>query len=231
MEATLRILPQKKVLVYTRNFTNRLIHWVTFFSVITLMITGYYIGNPILIFGQGEPYNTFTMANIRYYHFIAAMFLDVALMLWVYLAFMSHHHRYWKEMIPTPTVLRDAAQVAKSYFTHVKPPFYRHFDPLDGLLFLLLIIMMAMQLITGFQIYVVGLPVDYWWSKFIHLTTDWVEIIFGSHQGVRTAHHFVQWVMLAGIIIHVHLQIIKTVIWKDGHIGQIVGGYKYRDME
>lgn len=227
----IKISPQKKELVYTRNFTNRLIHWITFFAVLDLMITGYYIGKPTAIYGQGEPYNTFIMADIRYYHFLGAMALDVVLMVWAYLAFMSIHHAYWKEMIPTPRVLRDAYCVMKSYFTYIKPPFYRHFDPFDGLMFLLLIMLIAFQLLTGFQLYVEGLPQDYWWSKLIHLTTDWVEWVLGSPQKVRLAHHIFQWIMLSGIIVHVYLQVTKTIIWRDGHIGQIVGGYKYRDVK
>lgn len=225
------ISPQKKVLVYTRNFTNRLIHWVTFFSVITLMVTGYYIGEPTAIYGQGEPYQAFVMANIRLIHFYAAMVLDVALMVWVYLAFFSLFHKYWRPMVPTPSTIKGAWGVLKCYFTFKKPEFYPRFDPLDGLLFLLLILLMALQLLTGFQLYVHALAPDYWWSQLIHLGTDWVTWLFGSDQNVRTVHHITQWIMASGIIIHVYLQVTKTIIWQDGHIGQIVGGYKYKDVE
>ncbi len=229
--AVREISPQKKVLVYTRNFTNRLIHWATFFSVLVLMITGYYIGEPTAVYGQGEAYNQFIMADIRYYHFLAAMVLDVSLMIWFYLAFMSLHHRYWKEMLPLPGTIKGAAEVAKSYLTFKKPPFYAHFDPFDGLLFMVLILFMVMQMLTGFQLYVQALPADYWWSELIHVTTDWVSALLGGSQHVRLVHHIMQWIMVAGIIIHVYLQIAKTIIWQDGHIGQIVGGYKFRDVE
>jgi len=121
--------------------------------------------------------------------------------------------------------------VAKCYFTFKKPPFYKHFDPFDGLLFLVLILLMVLQLLTGFHIYVLALPEDYWWAKLIHLFTDWVGWVFGSLQNVRLVHHVTEWIMLAGIIVHVYLQVTKTIIWQDGHIGQIVGGYKYRDIK
>ncbi|MGK7346145.1 MAG: Ni/Fe-hydrogenase, b-type cytochrome subunit [Candidatus Nitrospinota bacterium M3_3B_026] len=224
------ISPQKKQLVVTRNFTNRLIHWITFFAVIDLMVTGYYIGEPTAVYGKGEAYQATVMADIRYLHFLGAMVLDVALMVWVYLAFMSVYHRYWRDMLPTPATLWGALRVLKCYFTFEKPPFYRRFDPLDGLLFLLLILLMALQMVTGFQLYVHALAPDYWWAQLIRATTDWVTWLFGSDQNVRLVHHMTQWIMLAGIIVHVYLQVTKTIIWQDGHIGQIVGGYKYRDI-
>ncbi len=229
--AQVHISPQKKVVVHTRNFTNRLIHWITFFSVVVLLITGYYIGDPVAVFGQGEAYNAFVMANIRYYHFLAAMTLDISLMVWVYLAFFSMHHRYWKQMLPTPGNIKEAIEVEKSYFTFKKPKFYPHFDPFDGLLFLALILFMALQLVTGFQIYVEALSQNYWWAKIIHLTTDWVTWLLGSPQNVRLVHHLMEWIMISGIIVHIYLQVTKTIIWQDGHIGQIVGGYKYKDVE
>lgn len=228
---SLGISPQRKTLVYTRNFTNRLIHWVTFFSVVVLMVTGYYIGEPTAVYGYGEAYDAFTMAYIRYFHFLAAMALDVALMVWLYLAFFSLFHRYWRDMVPTPSTLWGALRVTQSYFTFRKPPFYPRFDPLDGLLFLVLIVLMALQMITGFHLYVQGLGPDYWWAQLIHWGTDWIVPLFGGSQNVRLVHHVMQWVMLAGIIVHVYLQVAKTIIWQDGHIGQIVGGYKFRDVD
>jgi len=225
------VSPQKKHLVVTRNFTNRLIHWIVFFSVVVLLVTGYYIGNPTAVFGQGEPYQAFAMANIRLYHFYAAMVLDISLLVWLYLAFYSMYHRYWRDMLPTWTNIKGAWKVLTCYFTFEKPPFTPRFDPLDGLGFLILILLMAFQLITGFQLYVDGLPPDYWFAKVIHLGTDWVSWLSGGRQNVRLLHHIVEWILLAGVIVHVYLQINKTIVWEDGHIGQIVGGYKYKDVD
>ncbi|MDH4183736.1 MAG: cytochrome b/b6 domain-containing protein [Nitrospinota bacterium] len=222
---------QKKVLVYTRNFSNRLIHWVTFFAVIDLLITGYYIGYPTAIYGYGEAFDQFTMAYIRYLHFLGAMVLDITLAIWFYLAFFSIYHKYWKDMIPTVSTIFGAIRVARCYFTFEKPPFYRRFDPLDGILFLVLIIFMVIQMLSGFHLYVQGLPPDYWWARLIHLGTDWLVWVACGSQNVRLLHHMMEWIMVAGIIVHVYLQVAKTIMWQDGHIVQIVGGYKYRDVD
>ncbi len=229
--ATRVISEQKKELVYVRNFTNRLLHWIMFFSVIVLLATGYYIGNPTALYGQGEPWQAYTMGNIRLYHFYAAMMLDISIMIRFYLAFFSLYHRDWYEILPTPSNIMGAFRVMKSYITFSKPPFYRHVDPFDGLLFLALHLFMVLQLLTGFQLFVQGLPREYWWSKLIHLGTDWVVWLFGSDQAVRLVHHSMLWIMIVGIMIHIYIQITKTIVWRDGHITSIVGGYKYRDVE
>ncbi|MBI5815018.1 MAG: Ni/Fe-hydrogenase, b-type cytochrome subunit [Nitrospinae bacterium] len=225
------IYPQKKNLVYVRNFTNRLLHWTMFFSVMVLLPTGYYIGNPTALFGHGEAYNQFIMADIRVYHFFAAMALDISIMLRFYLAFFSMYHRDWFEVLPIPSRIIGAIQIARSYLTFKKPPFYRHVDPLDGLTFLCLHLFMVLQLVTGFHLYAHALPGNYWWSRLIHLGTDWVVPVFGSDQAVRNVHHLMLWITIAGIIMHVYIQVIKTIIWRDGHISAIVGGYKYRDVK
>ncbi|VAX25138.1 hypothetical protein MNBD_NITROSPINAE02-1685 [hydrothermal vent metagenome] len=225
------ISPQKKELVYVRNFTNRLLHWLMFFSVMVLLPTGYYIGSPTAFFGQGEAYQAFVMADIRLYHFYAAMTLDISIMLRFYLAFFSLYHRDWNELLPLPSNIAGAIRIVKNYFTFDKPPFFRHVDPFDGLLFLLLHLFMVLQLVTGFHLYVHALPPDYWWSELIHLGTDWIGWVLGSDQMVRLVHHMMLWIMISGIIIHVYIQVAKTIIWQDGHIGSIVGGYKYKDVD
>jgi Ni/Fe-hydrogenase 1 B-type cytochrome subunit len=225
------VSPQKKEIVYVRNATNRILHWVMFFSVLVLLATGYYIGDPTLLYGRGEAYDSTVMADIRLYHFIGAMFLDISIMLRFYLAFFSLYHRDWIELMPTPGRLRGGLRIVKSYFTFKKPPFYLHVDPFDGLMFLTLHLFMVLQLLTGFTLYVHGLPPDWWWTKLIHLATDPVTWFFGSDQHVRLAHHMMLWIMIAGIILHVYIQVAKTVIWRDGHIAAIFGGYKFRDIK
>ncbi len=231
MKTATLISPQRKELVYVRNFSNRALHWLMFFSVMVLLPTGYYIGHPTAFYGQGEAYDSYVMGYIRLAHFFAAMTLDISIMVRFYLAFFSLYHRDWKEVMPTPKNIKGAIQVATCYMTFKKPSFYRHVDPFDGLLFLLLHLLMVLQLVTGFQMYVHALPADYWWSTLIHLGTDWSLWVLGSDQMVRLTHHLILWVMIAGIIFHIYIQVAKTIIWRDGHIGSIVGGYKFRDTK
>jgi Ni/Fe-hydrogenase 1 B-type cytochrome subunit len=119
----------------------------------------------------------------------------------------------------------------RCYFTFKKPPFYRHFDPFDGLLFFLLVGLMAFQLLSGLHLFAHAHPPDYWWAQVIHMSTDWLVWLLGGTQQVRLYHHMVEWIMIAGVIFHVYLQVAKTVIWQDGHIGQMFGGYKYKDVD
>ncbi len=222
---------QKKELYYVRNFSNRFLHWLMFFSVLVLIPTGWYIGDPTAFYGQGEAWDSYVMGYIRLAHFLAAMTLDISIMVRFYLAFFSLYHRDWYEILPTPRNIIGALKVAGSYITFRKPPFYRHVDPFDGILFLLLHLLMVFQLVTGFQLYVHALSPDYWWAQMIHLGTDWIEWVLGGNQMVRLTHHISLWIMIAGIIVHIYIQVAKTIIWRDGHITSIVGGYKYRDTK
>lgn len=231
MAAVIPTLKIPKRVVHVRNITNRVLHWLMFFSVMELLVTGYYIGNPILVYGQGEAYQATIMADIRYYHFVGAMVLDVSILIRVYLSFFSLYHRDWYELMPTPGNLKGAWGIMMSYITFKRPPFFRHVDPFDGMMFLALQLFMVLQLFTGFQIYAHGLAPDYWWTQFIHLTTDWTVWAFGSLQHVRMVHHIMEWIVIAGIIVHVYIQIMKSVVWEDGHLSAIFGGYKYTNVK
>lgn len=225
------ISPQKKKIYHVRNATSRIIHWIVFVAVSVLILTGYYIGNPTFFYGDGEAFDSYVMGYVRLTHYLAAMALTIATLLRIYLAFFSRFNRDWIEMIPTPTRLRGAALVARSYFDFRAPPFYLHIDPLDGLFFLLFLLLSLIQIGSGFALYLHALPIGYWWGDLLRVVTRPIHWMLGSDQNIRFTHHINMWIMLAGVIAHVYMQVTKTIIWRDGHIASIFGGFKFRNVK
>ncbi|MFW2331487.1 MAG: Ni/Fe-hydrogenase, b-type cytochrome subunit [Nitrospinota bacterium] len=225
------ISPQKRQIFFVRNVTTRVIHWVMFVAITILMLTGYYIGDPTFFYGQGEAYNQTVMADIRLIHFVAAIVMSVSLLLRLYLAFFSNFNRDWFELMPTKDRLTGAKDIFKSYFNFKTPPFYYHTDPLDGLIFLAFFIIGMLQIGTGFALYAAGLSLDYWWGSLLRIATLPIYWILGTDQNIRLVHHLFLWVMLGGVITHVYMQVAKTLIWRDGHIAAIFGGFKFRNVK
>ena len=59
--------------VYVWEFPVRLAHWLLVLSIVTLSITGFYIGAPFL-YGDAD---TLMMAYMRFVHFVAAFLFTV----------------------------------------------------------------------------------------------------------------------------------------------------------
>jgi len=218
-------------LVNVKSATVRVLHWIIFAATIDLFVTGLYIADPALMVGIGEPYQTFVMAKTRLLHFAGAIILDVAFLIRLYLAFFSTFHRDWREVLPTPKNLRDASGTFRYYWTlEGKLKEYRWVDPFDGITFFLLHLILVMQLFTGFALYVSGIELSSGaiglWAATIHFTTDWTAWLFGGLPGVRLVHHLTLWIMVSGVLLHVYLQVWKTIKLKRADISAIISGVK-----
>jgi Ni/Fe-hydrogenase 1 B-type cytochrome subunit len=219
-------------IVQARTKTVIVIHWLVALSTVVLVFTGLYIANPFLIFGQGEAYQTFMMAKVRFIHFAAAIVLDISFLVRLYLAFFSTFKCDACEVLPTPRNFKEAFEQIKYFWTFKGQDKEFHIvEPLDGLLFFGLHLVLVLQLFTGFAIYVSGIDLYtnglwYVWAAFLHILTDWTLYVFGGLSGVRLVHHFTTWLIITGAFIHIYIQIWKTVKLKRGHITSIIGGYK-----
>jgi Ni/Fe-hydrogenase 1 B-type cytochrome subunit len=214
---------------YVWSVTVRVIHWLTFLSVLVLLVTGNYIAHtPAFISPTGEPYQNFFMANMRFVHFISAIVFDVGIVVSIYLIFFSTFHAPWRELTPTTQNLNKFWKMLKYYFRlsgeKVK---YDVIDPVDLVSFLSFHILAILLIFTGFALYVAPFSLDWWWPQLLHLTTDWVVWLFRGLNGTRIAHHLMWWLILAWVLVHVYFQVWKTIKLKTGEMGSIFSGYRY----
>ena len=219
-------------LVKVKSATVRVLHWVIFLATVDLLLTGLYVGSPAaLLSGTGEPYQTFVMAKIRLLHFAGAIALAAAFLLRLYLAFFSAFHRDWREVLPTAKNIAEAVDTIRYYWTFEgRLKEYRWVDPLDGLTFLALFLAVLAQVFTGFALYAPGIELNSGilgaWAATIHFMTGWTSWLFGGLPGVRLAHHLTQWIIVSGALLHVYLQVWKTIKLRRANISAMVGGYK-----
>ena len=206
----------------------RALHWVIFFSTVSLVLTGLYIADPFWLSGTGEAYQTFVMAKIRLIHFLSAIALDVAFLVRLYIAFFSIFHADWREVLPSSENLKEAWESFRFYWTlEGKQRDHRWIDPFDGISFHLLHLILLLQLFTGFALYVSGIELSAGiWAKTLHLATDWTLVVFGGLPGVRLMHHITLWLVVSGAFLHIYLQIWKTIKLQRADISAIVNGYK-----
>jgi Ni/Fe-hydrogenase 1 B-type cytochrome subunit len=218
-----------KNIKYVWSASVRIIHWTVFLSVVVLLVTGIYIAyTPVYISPDGEPVNTFFMAQMRFIHFIAAIVFDIAIFLSIYLIFFSVFRASWKDLLPTPANIKRCWQQLKYYWRLSGDKIrYEYEDPVDIISFLSFHILAILLMFTGFALYVAQYSIEWWWPNFLHITTDWVVVVLGGLKNVRFAHHIMWWLILVWVLVHVYFQVWKTIKFKTGNLDAIIGGYRY----
>lgn len=207
----------------------RIIHWTVFLSVVVLLITGNYVAHtPSFISPRGEPVETFFMAQMRFLHYVAAVFFDVGILLSIYLIFFSAFHAPWRDLVPTPTNLKKFWIQLKYYFRLSGERIeYEYEDPIDIISFLSFYVLAILLMLTGFSLYTAHYAMSGWWVGLLHICTDWIIALFGGLKNVRAAHHVMWWLILVWLLIHVYFQFWKSAKFKTGNITSILSGYRY----
>ncbi len=216
--------------------TMRIIHWINVFSIITAVVTGLYIANPYFQALIAEPAaHKYVMAYNRLFHFFAALLLDVVSIVIFYLYFASRFEKVYKKIIPNKQNLKEFWEVFLNLITLNRRKNFdsSHLDSFNAVYFTILHLLLLWMLFTGFYMYVQGLEsglsaIGSWWPALLHLATDWVGWLLGGHAGVRWWHHFTMWLILSWVAFHIYYQVWRTIFWKEGDIGIVFGGYKFK---
>jgi Ni/Fe-hydrogenase b-type cytochrome subunit len=208
----------------------RIIHWCVFLSVAVLLVSGLYLAYlPSFISPPGEPVNTFFMAQMRFIHFVAAVVFDICVFISIYLIFFSAFHAPWRELIPSPTNLKKFFIQLKYYFKLSGERIdYEYEDPVDIISFLSFYTLAILLMLTGFALYAAHYTVGGWWHSVLQFYSETVVSIFGGLKAVHNAHHFLWWLILIWVLIHVYFQFWKTIKFKTGNLDAIFGGYRYK---
>jgi len=207
------------------------LHWLLVAAMIVLSVTGFYIGYPDLLVGQGEAWQTFMMAKVRFVHFISAAVLIITLMLRLYFSFSPGCRRDILDILPTPKNIWMALKLAWFYITMKgEHAHFRFINPIGGIAIFLMINFFIIEIATGFTLYFQQADVITWgWAITM---TDQIEIWMGGMTKVRLYHHLIMWILITMVTIHIYMQIWKDIFFDDAGIVSIIAGYKvfHRDV-
>ncbi len=210
--------------VYLWGAPLRVMHWVSVFSIITLVVTGLYIGQPYFMAG-GEASSHFLMGRFRFAHFLAAAIIVMAAIVRVYWLFVGNVYERWPALFPvTPNNLRNVWQVLKSYFTmrlEKQPHFVGH-NPLAQLAYTTIYFVTAAMIFTGFSMYGQAAP-----GGFFDTIFGWLPPLVGGLQRVRLIHHALLWVYPMFVLIHVYLAIRADSVEHAGGVSSILTGGRF----
>lgn len=217
--------------VYVYEAPVRIWHWVNALAILTLALTGYFIGSP-LPSQPGEASANFLMGYIRFTHFAAGQVLVVFLILRVYWAIVGNKHarqifyvpfwsgRFWSEWLHEVKWYTFIARQPKKYVGH---------NPLAQFtMFFMVTLPMFFMVITGFALYSEGTGRDSWEYKLF----GWVFSIFPNSQDIHTLHHLGMWVILTFVLVHIYVAVREDIMSRQSIISSMISGERlFKDEE
>lgn len=210
--------------VYLWGSPIRAMHWIAVLSLLVLVVTGFYIGQPYFMTG-GEASSHFLMGWVRFAHFAAAGLLVMTAIVRVYWLFMGN--RYERLAALFPVRRRDWVNLGRmvKFYLMIRPeqsPKYLGHNPLQQLSYTLIYAAAAVMVVTGFALYGQANP-----DGLIYSLTNWIGPFFGGMPVVRFVHHVLTWAFLIFIPIHVYLAIRADHLERTGVISSIISGGRF----
>ncbi len=208
--------------VYVWQAPVRLAHWVHVGAMAVLAVTGYYIGSPFLV-ATGDMSAHYIMGSIRLAHAIAATFLGLAFVLRAYWAIVGNPFSRLSGLLPlTRKRWRDFwRQLAYYLFLSTKRPEYVGHNPVAGVTYAMIYLVVLLQGLTGLALWAEFNPGGFWWRFF-----GWIYDWLGKNNTMRLVHHSLMWVFIAFFVLHLYLAVLNDLLEVAGINSSIVTGYK-----
>jgi len=198
----------------------RILHWIHFFSIAVLALTGLYIGAPFI--DADDIGGAYIMGSVRFVHFVAAFVFVSGFLVRGYWFLKGNRYEYWRAWVPVGKKRwRELWTMLKYYlFLLPKRPRYIGVNPMAGLTYVGLGVLIVLQTFTGFALFALPFQSGLWPTTF-----GWLITWFGA-QPVRLVHHILLWIFAAFFIVHLYLAVLDDVEEHSGGFVSIISGEK-----
>jgi Ni/Fe-hydrogenase 1 B-type cytochrome subunit len=204
----------------------RLQHWVRFFAITFLIISGFYIAYPFLApEPSGEPVG-FLYAMFRSTHIMAGFIMTAVFIgkLYYFLFVKSDRHEIAsaKDIFSPKSWLQ---QIGYYLFISKHPHNSGAYNVVQFVAYIALYIMLFMLIVTGLVLYVhvyhEGL------GAFLYEPMRVVEVMLGGLAFTRQLHHILTWGVIIFIFAHVYMAVFNAIYLKEGTMASIFSGFKW----
>ena len=209
--------------VYLWHWPIRAMHWAAAISIVTLVVTGLWIGRPYFLSVGPSP--NFGLQWVRLVHFIAAGVLVATAIVRVYWLFAGNRFERLPALFPVRK--SDWVNLVKmvKFYLMIHPersPRYLGHNPLQQLAYTFTYVVAGIMVVTGFIMFGEANPHGF----FMH-TVGQLAPYLGGFQGVRVIHHVATWYFPFFIILHVYLAIRADLLERSGTMSSIVSGGRF----
>ncbi len=198
----------------------RLFHWFFALSIVALVVTGFYIGDPwtnTTVIKEGK---IFTMEYMRYVHFIAGFVFTGAVIVRIYLWGAGNRQEKIMDFLPVTSRNLKNLFSTVAFYLYLKDNYEDRLghNALAGLFYLITIVMAVLQIISGFYMFY---PESSFWQSCGLL-------LFGTQGQGRFLHHLFMWYFILFAFVHFYIVVWNDIRCQDGLISSIFNGRKFR---
>lgn len=210
--------------VYVYEAPVRIWHWINAFAILTLCVTGYFIGSPPPSMQIGEATQQFVFGYIRFAHFAAGWILCVGFLGRIYWAFFGNHHsrqlfyvpfwsgRFWREVWFEIRWYLFLAKEPKKYVGH---------NPLAQLaMFFFITLGVSFMIVTGMALYAEGAQE----GSLADVLFGWVRGLTWNSQRLHTLHHLGMWWIVIFMIVHIYVAIREDIMSRQSIVSTMISG-------
>jgi Ni/Fe-hydrogenase 1 B-type cytochrome subunit len=210
--------------VYVWELPVRYYHWLNAGAIIVLIITGFFIGDPLALQSKEEAANRYVMGWVRAIHFFAAYIFFFNFIFRLYWGFVGNKYANWKQFIPTSQkFFKEMWTVFKIDILMMRGKEHISIghNAMAGFIYFLTFWAFLIQCLTGFGLYA---SMGTWWLPKLFA---WVPAMFGGDIMTRQIHHWAMWFFILFAVIHVYLVFYHDYVEGRGEISSMGGGWKF----
>ncbi|MCH1923752.1 Ni/Fe-hydrogenase, b-type cytochrome subunit [Shewanella sp. C32] len=200
----------------------RIFHWLRALSIVALVATGFYIAWPFVV-GSAST-DVLVQGWIRFSHLIFGFILCAVTLARAYLYFFSKNDIERRSLQDVLNYRSWIIQI-KSYFWMGHLDHKGVYGPLQYMTYLMISVMAFLICISGLilyaNIYHEGLGGALWGAA------SWCTELLGGLAQVRIWHHYITWVFIIFLVIHVYMAVWMGIRFKHNSVDSIVSGYDY----
>lgn len=215
--------------VYVYEAPVRLWHWINAAAIVTLMVTGYFIGSPPPTIDSGDAALQFYFGDIRFIHFAAAMILIVGFAGRIYWGFVGNHHARQLFAVPVAIFRRQWwrevwTEIRWYLFLEKRPRKYVGHNPLAQLaMFSFITIGLLWMIVTGMALYAEGAGEGSWPDFFF----GWLRgYVLHNSYFIHMLHHLGMWYILIFMIIHIYVAIREDIMSRQSIVSTMISGHR-----
>lgn len=208
--------------VYVWQGPVRITHWINFFCMLFLSVTGFYIHYPFVTADEfiNAPY---IMGTVRYIHYIVGIVFAMSIIIRFFWLFVGNKYASWRSFSnPFNKKDRDVFFKYLKYYSFLgkDAPHTIGHNPVALVAYIVLFNLMILQCFSGFALWAQAHP-----DGLMYSLTGWIFGIL-SNQWVRFYHYLFMFLVAGFFINHIYSAVLFDFKSQSGEISSIFSGWK-----
>lgn len=212
--------------IYVYEAPVRMWHWINAAAILTLCLSGYFIGSPPPSMQIGEATDQFVFGYIRFAHFAAGWVLAIGFLGRVYWALVGNHHARQMFYVPVWSAHFWAEvwfEIRWYLFLAREPKKYVGHNPLAQLaMFFFITLGVAFMIVTGLALYAEGAQA----GSLAHDLFGWLIAWVQNTQRLHTLHHLGMWWIVIFMIVHIYVAIREDIMSRQSIVSTMISGHR-----